>query len=50
MIEDVGGALSAGMKAILLRRGSRRFQILKDASLAIIPDLTKLEEAVELLE
>ncbi|RLG11943.1 MAG: hypothetical protein DRN64_00720 [Thaumarchaeota archaeon] len=50
LIEDVGGALSAGMKAILLRRGSRRFQILKDASLAIIPDLTKLEEAVELLE
>ena len=50
LIEDVGGALSAGMKAILLMRRSGRFRILKEVSLAIIPDLTKLEEAVKLLQ
>jgi len=49
LAEDIGGALSAGMKAAYLRRGSGRFQVVRELGLALISDLTQLEKAIELL-
>ncbi len=47
--EDIGGALSAGMKAAYLVRSIQESRIVKELGLAIIPDLSSLPKAIELL-
>ena len=43
--EDIGGALSAGMKAILIRRDSVGYTIVKEIGLAIVSNLKQVLEA-----
>ncbi len=48
--EDVGGALSAGMYAALVRRGSTTsLKVVREARLAVIPSLESLEDAIRAL-
>ncbi len=42
IVEDIGGALSAGMKAALIRRDAGRVSIVKEIGLVIVPSLRDL--------
>jgi putative hydrolase of the HAD superfamily len=50
LIEDIGGAISSGMKAILIKRGVRRSTIIGELGLAIIPSLSDLRYALTMLQ
>jgi len=47
VIEDVGGALSAGMKAIHIDRGRKSRLVLKDLGLALISELHQIIDVLE---
>jgi len=49
IIEDLGGALSSGMKAAIIRPEAPRVQVIKSLGIAIIPDIGGLPEAIYLL-
>jgi len=49
VLEDVGGALSSGMKAVLIRRDMKDPKLVKEAGLAIIPDLSHLRRIISLI-
>ena len=47
VVEDIGGAISAGMKAILIDRNRDSVSVLKDLGTAIIPSLNKVIELID---
>jgi putative hydrolase of the HAD superfamily len=47
VIEDVGGALSAGMKAIHIDRKRKNKTVLKELGLALISELPQVIEVLE---
>jgi len=47
VVEDVGGALSAGMKAIHIDRGRKSRLVLKDLGLALISELHQIIDVLE---
>ncbi len=47
IVEDIGGALSTGMKAALIRRDTNRISIVKELGLAIIPSLKDLVNVLD---
>ncbi len=49
VVEDVGGALSAGMKAALVKRELDRAIVIKEIGLAIIPKLSSVVEVLDKL-
>ncbi len=50
LIEDIGGAISSGMKAILIKRDAGRPMIIMELGLAIIPRLSDLGYALMMLQ
>lgn len=49
VIEDVGGALSAGMKAIYIDRGRRERVVLSDIGIAVVTNLLEIVDALDIL-
>ncbi len=49
IIEDLGGALSSGMKAAIIRPGAGRTTVIKELGVAIIPNIGFLPEAIYML-
>lgn len=49
VVEDLGGALSAGMKAVLVKRGSSDMYVVREAGIAVIPRLTDLLTVIDIL-
>jgi putative hydrolase of the HAD superfamily len=50
LIEDIGGAISSGMKAILIKRDAEKPLIIGELGLAIIPRLLDLRYALMMLQ
>ena len=50
LMEDIGGAISSGMKAILIRRNAEKPLIIGELGLAIIPSLSDLRYALMMLQ
>lgn len=50
IMDDVGGAISSGMKAILIRRSAEKFMVIRELGLAVIPRLTDMRRALSELQ
>jgi len=50
LIEDIGGAISSGMRAILIKRDAEKPLVIKELGLAIIPRLSDLRHALSELQ
>ena len=49
IVEDLGGALSSGMKAAIIRPEVRKTTIIKELGIAIIPDIGSLPKVIYIL-
>ena len=49
VLEDVGGALSSGMKAVLIRKDLKSLKLVEEVGLAVIPDLSHLRQLIPLV-
>lgn len=49
IVEDLGGAISSGMKAAIIRPEARKTTVIKDLGIAIIPDIGSLPGAIYIL-
>ncbi len=47
VVEDVGGALSNGMRAVLIKRDLREPKIIPELGIAIVPSLTHVPQLIE---